>query len=79
MYHSQQFGKENKPKFIGAQLSVNVVALAVIDTDADVDADVATDSTIAAFATFDTVATLASFASFASFADGDPDVGSHLH
>ena len=67
---------KNKPKFISAQLSVNVVALAVIDTDADVDADVATDSTIAAFATFDTVATLASFA---SFADGDPDVGSHLH
>ena len=69
----------NKPKFFGAQLSVNVVALAVIDTDADVDADFATYSTIAAFATFDTVATLASFASFASFADGDPDVGSHLH
>ena len=30
---------KNKPKFIGAQLSVNVVAVAVIDIDADADAD----------------------------------------
>ena len=77
--HIDNQSRINKPKFIGAQLSVNVVALAVIDTDADVDADVATDSTIAAFATFDTFDTVATLASFASFADGDPDVGSHLH
>ena len=40
----------NKPKFFRAQLNVNVVNVAVIDSDAD--ADDATDSTAATFATF---------------------------
>ena len=81
----------NKAKSIGAQLSVNVVAAAVIDTDADVDTDDATDSTVADFAfaatftnfakfpSFATLVTFDTFATFAFFADGDHDVLSHLH
>ena len=84
----------NKAKSISAQLSVNVVAAAVIDTDADVDTDDATDSTVADFAfaatfatftnfakfpSFATLVTFDTFATFASFADGDHDVLSHLH
>ena len=84
----------NKAKSIGAQLSVNVVAAAVIDTDADVDTDDATDSTVADFAfaatfatftnfakfpSFATLVTFDTFATFVSFADGDHDVLSHLH
>ena len=85
---------KNKAKSIGAQLSVNVVAAAVIDTDADVDTDDATDSTVADFAfaatfatftnfakfpSFATLVTFDTFATFVSFADGDHDVLSHLH
>ena len=81
----------NKAKSISAQLSVNVVAAAVIDTDADVDTDDATDSTVADFAfaatftnfakfpSFATLVTFDTFATFAFFADGDHDVLSHLH
>ena len=70
----------NKPKFIRAQLSLNVVAVSVIDTDADADANNSTDYTAAtaatfasdysfpAFATFTTFDTFASFAYFATFA-----------
>ena len=51
-------GLLNEPKFIGAQLSVNVVEYANADTDVDVDA---TAATFATFATFASVATVANF------------------
>ena len=81
MFHFLKQNK-NKAKSIGAQLSVNVIAAAVIDTDADVDTDDATDSTVADFefaATFTNFAKFPSFATFAFFADGDHNVLSHLH
>ena len=71
----------NKPKFIGAQLSVNIVAVAVIDTDIEADdatnynaatfasaPSFATSATFDTFATFATLATLATFDTFAAFA-----------
>ena len=42
---------DDKLKFIGAQLSVNVVAIVIIDSDADVHADDVTDSTAPTFST----------------------------
>ena len=48
----------NKPKFFSAQLSVNVVAVAVIEHDADADAHDATYSTAA---NFEYAATFATF------------------
>ena len=53
----------NKPKFIGAQLSVIFFAVVVIDTD--VDADDATDSNVATFAFAATFATSDTFDTFA--------------
>ena len=92
-YSYSPYGKafKNKAKSIGAQLSVNVVAAAVIDTVADVDTDDGTDSTVSDFAfaatftnfakfpSFATLITFDTFATFAFFADGDHDVLSHLH